>query len=242
MPNSNSDNAQAMPAELWDFWQDTAHSPAFNMAADEVLLETAPDRGRPLLRYYAWDRLAVSIGYVQRLDAAPTGYDAVRRPTGGGVVYHDHDFTYTVVFPDGHWLCGLDRLQSYDWLNRAVQAGLQKLDLQANLADAAIPHEVDRLNMVCFNNPTRYDILLDGEKIAGSAQRRTRNGILHQGSLHFGGPLPVSRPRLGAVLQQGLHDILQVTTQDYRPDPNLMARMESRAHDKYATPEWNGRR
>lgn len=231
-----------MPAELWDFWQDTAHAPAFNMAADEVLLETAPARGRPLLRYYAWDRPAVSIGYIQRLDAAPPGFAAVRRPTGGGVVYHDHDFTYTVVFPDGHWLCGLDRLHSYDWLNRAVQAGLQKLDLQADLADAAIPHEVDRLNMVCFSNPTRYDILIDGEKIAGSAQRRTRNGILHQGSLHFGGPLPVPRPRLGEVLRLGLQEILQVETQEFRPDADLLAQMERRATDKYATPEWNGRR
>lgn len=232
----------AMPPEIWDFWQDQAHSPPFNMAADEVLLETAADRGRPLLRFYTWDRLAVSIGYIQRLDAAPAGYAAVRRPTGGGVVYHDHDFTYTVIFPDGHWLCGLDRLQSYDWLNRAVQAGLQKLNLQADLADSTIPHEVDRLNMICFNNPTRYDILLDGEKIAGSAQRRTRNGILHQGSLHFGGPLPLPRHALGEVLLQGFRKILQVTTQDYEPDANLLAQIDRRANEKYDTPEWNARR
>ena len=74
-------------SELWDFWQDGQHSPAFNMAADEVLLETACSRGRPLLRFYEWDRKAVSLGYVQSLSAAPAGYAVVRRPTGGGVVY-----------------------------------------------------------------------------------------------------------------------------------------------------------
>ena len=99
-------------AESWLFWNDTPHSPAWNMAADEALLQNAPATGTPLLRCYAWDRPAVSIGYVQRLDAAPEGFAAVRRPTGGGIVYHDYDFTFSVAFPMGHWLTGLDRTQS----------------------------------------------------------------------------------------------------------------------------------
>ena len=111
--------------EAWDLWLDGPHPPAFNMAADEALLLGAPDRRRPLLRLYAWDRPAVSIGYIQRLDAAPPGFAVVRRPTGGGVVYHDHDVTYTAVFPPDHPLNQLDRLKSYDDLNRAVQNGLQ---------------------------------------------------------------------------------------------------------------------
>ena len=104
-----------MKTEPWDVWIDGAHDPALNMAADEALLLSAPWRGRPLLRFYEWDRPAVSIGYVQTIAAAPEGYAAVRRPTGGGVVYHDFDFTYTVMFPAGHWLCDVDRVASYDW-------------------------------------------------------------------------------------------------------------------------------
>ena len=228
--------------EAWDLWLDGPHPPAFNMAADEALLLGAPDRRRPLLRLYAWDRPAVSIGYIQRLDAAPPGFAVVRRPTGGGVVYHDHDVTYTAVFPPDHSLNQLDRLKSYDDLNRAVQNGLQRLDLDARLSDALIPRAVDRLTMVCFQHPTRYDILLNGRKVGGSAQRRVREGLLHQGSLHFGGPLPVPRNRLADALLDGFRDTLHVTFTPFTPDHTLLQRIAELEHDKYDNQDWNARR
>lgn len=229
-------------SELWDFWQDGPHSPAFNMAADEVLLETACGRDRPLLRFYEWDRKAVSLGYVQSLSAAPAGFAVVRRPTGGGVVYHDFDFTYTVVFPAGHWLTGLNRQLSYDWLNRSVQAALLHLDMPASLSDQEISAEVDRSSMVCFTNPTRYDIMLEQRKVAGSAQRRTKDGILHQGSLHFGGPLPVPRPALTAHLLRGLAEVMQVETIPFSPTSELLQAIADRAARKYDQPAWNARK
>ena len=228
--------------ETWDFWNDGPHEPPFNMAADEILLETAQTRSRPLLRFYSWDRPSVSIGYFQSISAAPKGFAAVRRPTGGGIVYHDYDFTYTVVFPDGHWLTGLDRNQSYDWINRSVQAALNSLKMDAELSNGQIPHEVDRLTMVCFTNPTRYDVLLDGTKIAGSAQRRTADGILHQGSLHFGGPLPVERAVLGDAIKTAFNDVMAVSFENYTPSEELFTMFQRRSADKYATKEWNDRR
>lgn len=228
--------------EKWDYWLDEKHSPAFNMAADEVLLETAVARGRPLLRFYEWDCKAVSLGYVQSLAAAPEGFAVVRRLTGGGVVYHDYDFTYSVVFPAGHWLTGLNRLLSYDWLNRSVQAALWQLDMPASLAEQDISADIDRSSMVCFSNPTRYDILLEQRKVAGSAQRRNKDGILHQGSLHFGGPLPVPRSSLAARLLQGFAEIMQIETVSFAPTAELLAAIEQKASDKYATPDWNARK
>jgi len=228
--------------ETWDFWQDGSHEPALNMALDEALLLSAAVRGRPLLRFYGWDRLAVSIGYVQRHDAAPAGFAVVRRPTGGGVVYHDHDFTYTVVVPEGHWLTGLDRLRSYRWINRSVQAGLEHCRMSASLAASEIPHQVDRLTMVCFQNPTRYDVLMAGRKVAGSAQRRTREGILHQGSLHFGGPLPVPRAALADALLAGLRAVLNLTLESWAPNADVTALAERLVREKYGTDDWNRRR
>ncbi len=230
------------PPETWDFWNDGPHEPPFNMAADEMLLETAKLRGRPLLRFYSWDRPSVSIGYFQSISAAPKGFAAVRRPTGGGIVYHDYDFTYTVVFPDGHWLTGLDRNQSYDWINRSVQSALNSLKINAKLSDGEIPHDVDRLTMVCFTNPTRYDVLLDGSKIAGSAQRRTADGILHQGSLHFGGPLPFARPVLGEAITDAFKQLMSVSFQEFIPDTALEALIQQKQESKYATKEWNDKR
>jgi len=230
------------PEERWDFWQDGAHEPAFNMAMDEALLCTASRRGRPLLRFYAWDRPAVTIGYVQRLAAAPPGLAVARRPTGGGVVYHDHDFTYTVAIPAGHWLSGLDRTRSYDWINRSVREGLSRCRLAASLAAQDIGSHVDRLTMVCFANPTRYDILMDGRKVAGSAQRRTRDGILHQGSVHFGGPLPVRRQVLADAVAEGFRTTLKLILEPYQPPPETVRLAQDLVTSKYATDTWNQRR
>ncbi len=230
------------PAEIWDFWQDGAASPATNMAADEALLVTASRRGRPILRCYSWDRKAVSLGYVQRWTAAPEGFAFVRRPTGGGVVYHDFDFTYSVAFPMGHWLTGLDRITSYDWLNRSVQHGLVKLGLPAELAQVEIPHSVERATMVCFTNPTRYDLLLEGRKIAGSAQRRTADGLLHQGSLHFGGPLPRPKAEITESLKDGLAAVMNVSLTPFQPDEELQDHIQKLVAEKYDTDAWNNLR
>lgn len=233
---------QPRTREPWDVWEDGAHEPALNMAVDEALLLTAARRGRPLLRFYGWDRPAVSLGYVQRYDAAPPGYAVVRRPTGGGVVFHDHDLTYTVVVPGGHWLAGLQRLESYHRVNGGVLAGLAHCGLSASLAAAEIPPHVDRQTMVCFRNPTRYDVLLGSRKVAGSAQRRTREGLLHQGSLHFGGPLPVPRAELLRALRRGFSEALGAELVPYVPDAALLSLAERLAAEKYGTEAWNRRR
>lgn len=230
------------PGEVWDFWSDGPREPALNMALDEALLLTAAARGRPLLRFYRWDCPAVTIGYVQRYDAAPAGVAVVRRLTGGGVVHHDHDVTYSVAVPAGHWLVGLDRLRSYRWINRSVQNGLERCALRAALAAEEIPHHVDRQTMVCFQNPTRYDLLLSGRKVAGSAQRRTQDGLLHQGSLHFGGPLPVPREALAEALLEGFRAVLRLDLEAFEPDAGLLARSRELVETKYGTAAWNRRR
>lgn len=226
-------------SEEWQFWQDGAHAPAWNMAADEALLKDSPGRGVPLLRCYSWDRPAVSIGYVQTLDAAPAGYSAVRRPTGGGVVYHDFDYTFSVNFPMGHWLTGLDRIRSYNCLNRALRRAVCFLGFPAELSAQEIPHGVDRARMVCFTNPTRYDLLLEGRKIAGCAQRRTADGLLHQASLHFGGPLPVERERITQALLQGLREEMGISTAPVEPGRGLLDQIETLVTTKYGTDDWN---
>lgn len=225
-------------AETWLHWQDGAHSPAENMAADSALLAEAPRLGRPVLRTYAWDRQAVSLGYVQRHDAAPAGYAFVRRPTGGGVVFHDFDFTFSAVFPVGHWLTGLDRTTSYNWLNRALQAALVSLGFPAELAACEIPHTVERATMVCFTNPTRYDLLLEGRKIAGSAQRHTADGMLHQASLHFGGPLPRPREAFRLALLRGLATVMNVAATPFEPD-EAFRHVWATLTEKYGSDAWN---
>ncbi|MCK5801200.1 MAG: lipoate--protein ligase family protein [Lentisphaeria bacterium] len=229
--------------ETWFLWQDTAHTPAQNMAIDEALLLHASELGRPVLRFYSWDRPTASIGYVQTYAASPHDrFAVVRRPTGGGVVYHDHDFTYTVVVDSEHWLAGLDRTNSYGWINRSVQDGLRQQDFAASLADEEIDAQVDRRTMVCFTNPTKYDIILDGRKVGGSAQRRTREGILHQGSIHFGAPLPMPRAELAQSLLVGFETVMKLTLEPFSPSPALLELADELARVKYGADDWNQRK
>ncbi len=225
----------------WFFWEDHAHSPAENMAIDEALLLSSPQRGRSVLRIYDWAQPSVSIGYVQRWDAAPRGKIFVRRPTGGGVVFHGLDITYTVVIPPSHWICNVDRIASYGHINDAIRSGLALCDVNAQLSSSEIPRTVDRSTMVCFTNPTRYDVMDGGKKIAGSAQRRTRDGILHQGSIVFDASRSLLRTELVNRIVQGFTMRLGANFSNFKADAALL-RLELELVKKYSSDEWNKRR
>jgi lipoate-protein ligase A len=236
----NAESQTPTAPETWDFWDDGVRAPAMNMAVDEALLLQAAARGRPLLRFYAWDRPAVTIGYVQAFAAAPAeGYTVIRRTTGGGVVFHDHDLTHSVVIPAGHWLTSVPPLQSYAFVNDAVRQGLAGCQVAAELAQQEIPKTVDRLRMVCFTTPTRYDVMLGNRKIAGAAQRRTREGILHQGSIHFGEKLPLPRAELIRRIREAFRERDGITFAEFAPSPELLALADELAKTRYGTDEWN---
>lgn len=241
----SASDAGAPPPEPWDLWLDGARSPYLNMAVDQMLLTTSADRGRPLLRLYDWDRPAVSIGYVQRAANVVRGERVlVRRPTGGGVVYHDHDVTYTVAIPAGHWIDDEDRMVSYRWINRAVQAALEGLQMHASLSEDRIPKSVDRATMVCFSNPTRYDIMCGTLKVAGSAQRRTRDGLLHQGSINLEHSVvsAVLRADVKRELESGFRTVLNAQCTAWQPDEHFLSAAAEVEEQRYASREWNHRR
>ena len=198
-------------SEVWDLWQDESHSAYDNMAMDEALMLTVEKRGRPILRLYEWGPDSVSIGYVQKISkSSKVNGLVVRRPTGGGIVYHQHHFTYTVVLPNDHWVVKDTKpVESYNWLNQAVQSSLKLLQIKSQLAQDAIPKSVDRAGMVCFVTPTKYDLLADARKIAGSAQRRAKEGMLHQGSIEMEGISEFSAEKMREVLPLGFADVLK---------------------------------
>src|SRR5437867_4247531 len=111
--------------KTWDFLHSAAADAAKNMALDEVLLRTVNLRGRPLLRVYSWVRPAVSIGYFQKFPAdLADQFEIVRRPTGGGLVYHGEDTTYTVIVPHHHKLYEMSTTEAYCAIHKAVAGAL----------------------------------------------------------------------------------------------------------------------
>lgn len=225
----------------WLLWLDGARTPAMNMAVDELLLAECRSLGAPLLRVYSWDRPAASYGYSQGPEAVRRkGLALVRRPTGGGVVYHDADFTYTVVAPPGHKLLELDRMQSYQALHEAVLAALEALGVGAKLAgDELKPH--DRATLQCFVSPSPRDVLAEGgEKLAGAAQRRTRQGLLHQGSVFLTKDMTPSA--LSSALVKAFERLLDAAFSEYNPSAELLDSAEKLANLKYESEAWNLRK
>ncbi len=110
---------------------------AFNMALDEALLEAMPQLQQPVLRFYGWTQPAATFGYFQKFSdvAAVTRLrPLIRRPTGGGIVPHDADWTYSLVFPAGHEWHSLRAEESYRRVHEWIQAAFAELGVETGLA------------------------------------------------------------------------------------------------------------
>lgn len=155
------------------------HGAAVNMAVDEVLLLNAR---RPVLRVYGWARPAVTYGYFERWEpvaAAHPGRERVRRWTGGGIVPHGEDWTYSLIVPRGEPFSRVGAAESYRLIHELLGEAMRAEGVDAGVTPRAAP----KISQACFENPAQYDVLAGGHKIAGAAQRRSRFGMLHQGSV-----------------------------------------------------------
>ncbi|MFD0893642.1 hypothetical protein KBB96_07145 [Luteolibacter ambystomatis] len=173
-----------------------------NMAVDEWLHETAL---QPVLRVYRWQPGWGSLGYFGALAEARNSFPElswVRRWTGGGTVDHRVDWTYTLVVPTEEELATARGAESYRVIHAALAEVLPQEGWNVRLADGSL--ETGAAS--CFENPVCHDLVDEaGRKIAGAGQRRTRNGLLHQGSVS-GGPdwadAVIRAERLSEVLSE----------------------------------------
>ena len=155
---------------------------AFNMALDEALLEDVSRLGKPVLRFYGWTEPAATFGYFQKfseVEAATPLRPLIRRPTGGGIVPHDADWTYSAVFPPGHEWHSLKAEESYRRIHDWLRLAFAELKMETELA----PDCKKSLPGQCFAGHEKFDLLWHGKKIAGAAQRRNKSGLLIQGSV-----------------------------------------------------------
>jgi lipoate-protein ligase A len=195
------------------------------MALDESLLRFAAGRGRPLLRIYAWSEPSISIGYFQKFPAElAQRYRVVRRPTGGGLVYHTADTTYTVIAPPRHALATMSTSAAYCAIHKAVVAAMQT---RAELCASEI--ESPRGGYECFQKPVAGDVMAGGQKLAGAAQRRTKWGMLHQGS--------IAARVTAEQLQRGFDEVLNARFEPYRVSAAEQQLAEELAREKYASAE-----
>ncbi len=220
------------------------HPAPWNMAWDEALLATAR---APVLRFYRWERPAVSFGCFQpwtEVGAQFPGRERVRRPTGGGAVEHGdggETATYALVVPRaGGALAALGErpAAAFRRVHGALAEALGAQGVRVVLHEAPVAAS---LGGACFyDQPVPGDLVLagDGRKVAGAAQRRTRAGLLHQGSLRVPGGLDV--PRLAAGFAAALRGTPPGGWTGLDPEVGRLA--EELARTKYGQRAWTERR
>jgi len=161
------------------------------MAVDDYLFQSVERDGRTDLRFYAWAKPTASLGYSQQaaevldLDACrELGIDIVRRITGGKMVLHHHEVTYSLCSSDSETFTA-SLPDSYRKISRALIEGLRGLGLVAGLAASTPPHYA-RSNLPCFSSPARDEIVVEEKKLVGSAQKRVGPRFLQHGSILLG--------------------------------------------------------
>jgi lipoate-protein ligase A len=160
---------------------------AWNMAVDEALLETTNETGEPILRFYTWSRPVLSLGFFQEIShrqAHPESLPCtlVRRASGGGAIVHDQELTYSLCAPRK---LGKKELagEYYRIIHEVIACILHSEGVFAELVSKSETPSGRIEPFLCFERRSPNDVVANGYKICGSAQRRSDKAVLQHGSL-----------------------------------------------------------
>ncbi|MFB9753266.1 biotin/lipoate A/B protein ligase family protein [Paenibacillus hodogayensis] len=185
-----------MTEQVWRFIRSGAGTPADNMAIDEAML-IAHSEGKtpPTVRFYGWNPATLSIGYFQKAEdeialdeLERQGVGFVRRPTGGRAVLHDRELTYSMIVSEEYPDMPSTVNEAYRVLSEGLVHGFRHLGLRAEMVNLGSSEEKAKYtstagSAACFDSPSWYELVVEGRKIAGSAQTRSRGVILQHGSI-----------------------------------------------------------
>jgi len=244
-----------------------------NMALDEALLEdVAADPTSAYVRTYEWSTPTLSLGYFQNFAAAQSeprfhSVPIVRRSTGGGALWHDREITYAVIIPANHPLARRTR-EIYQKVHEAIATIIKTRGLAVSRRGDSSPQPDGRLPrqastrsdrpLLCFADQDAEDLVSNGVKIVGSAQRRRAGAVLQHGSVLLAGskrtpelagvtdllaeneteaPAGWSAPLVGAIA-----DALDLTAQAAEATDVVECRALELETSIYASPAWTRRR
>ena len=178
---------------MWKILDTGIRSAKENMDLDAALLENLSPNDAPILHFYGWEGDAATYGHFLKpstllnMSAVHSrGLTLARRPTGGGMVFHLCDLAFSALVPANSPDFSINTLHNYNFINsrvkKAVKSFLQNAGLFSLLPEEPTPLD-ENCRHFCMAKPTKYDVMLQGRKIAGAAQRKRKQGYLHQGSI-----------------------------------------------------------
>lgn len=179
----------------WYFINSGPCSPSFNMAMDEALLNWHSEKLiPPVIRFYEWEPATLSIGYFQQVhkdinleEVRRQEIGFVRRPTGGRAVLHEHELTYSIIVEEDYPDMPQTVTEAYRVLSEGLLLGFRNLGLDAYFSVPDTEEKQADLkkpkSAVCFDAPSWYELVVEGRKVAGSAQTRQKGVILQHGAI-----------------------------------------------------------
>ncbi len=208
------------------------------MAIDEIVACDKTLENKNFLRFFNWqEQKAITFGYAQRSkslkEQLEAGYKITRRPSGGGIVYHDGDLTFSVIFTSQ------DRVEEiYKNLHTAIAGELKKYIKQVQTYDQKnIFKPVENgQSKSCFANPVLDDLMLDGKKILGGAIRRFGNRILYQGTLQIPGAR--DKEEYKSAIKTALEKFLKEESSFTEVSSALLLQIKNKAEQVYKNPAW----
>lgn len=165
------------------------------MAKDAQLLENLSGH-HAILHLYEWEASSATYGYFidpyQYLNSSAiqqSQLQLAKRPTGGGIIFHLCDFAFSLLLPSAHPAFTVNTLENYAFVNQIVADAVQRFSKNSSavaLLQKAIEPLDSSCSSFCLAAPTIHDIMIAGRKVGGGAQRRKRQGLLHQGTVSMG--------------------------------------------------------
>ncbi len=158
-----------------------------NMSVDQVLLQSAAESGVATLRLYRWQPATLSLGYFQNWasrsqHSSSRPCPVVRRASGGGAIVHDQELTYSLALPSSNRWSSQNR-DLFDVVHQTLIQSLEQLGVAGCQVYQTQGKESRTAPFLCFLRRATGDVVLDGFKIIGSAQRRLENALLQHGSV-----------------------------------------------------------
>jgi len=184
---------------IWEVIETNAKESESTMRFDEKLLENLSQNPRNLLHFYDWEQDSATYGclvnpadYLNLEGVQKRNMALGKRPTGGGIVFHMWDMAFSALVPANSALFSENTLENYAVINRAVLSAVKEFlnESEPEITPTDFNPSDASCMRFCMAQPTKYDVILNGRKVAGAAQRKTKHGFLHQGTISLAMPDP----------------------------------------------------
>lgn len=209
----------------WTVIDTGASSAKRNMEIDSKLLaELDSFSTSPILHLYEWERPCATYGHflqpADHLSMEGCDLELAKRPTGGGVIFHTNDWAFSLLVPAAHEAFSINTLDNYAYVNYMLIDVIGRFIVREGDL-SLLPTEIQNCKPChfCMAKPTKYDVMLDGKKVCGGAQRRTKAGFLHQGTISLS--LPDKAFLDGVLLNSDISTNMFENTYQLLPDMSI---------------------